>query len=75
MSFSRLSEKINQAFGRVKASIIQDCPPELIECQVCGKPECSSEEWLNCEKRLASSRLIRSSEISYACSFQDDAKK
>jgi hypothetical protein len=75
MKFSRLSEEIKRAFRRVKAFVIQDCPPELMECQVCGKLECSSEEWLNCEKRLATAGLIRSLENSPDCSFQGDAKK
>lgn len=50
------------AWQRVKArlhgAILQDCPPELAACQVCNRPHCANETWLNCERRLAAQRYL-----------------
>ncbi len=45
-------ERVKAAFRKLKNSIIQPCPPEIYACEVCGKVDCSHEEWVNCEYRL-----------------------
>ena len=48
-------------FGKwLKDSLIQECPPELYACEVCGQYECDNERWLNCEHRLKVRDQIRS---------------
>jgi hypothetical protein len=56
MRLSMLSQSTRRAIGRIKRSIVRDCPPELYACEVCESLACSREEWLECEKRLAAAR-------------------
>lgn len=74
MRLSKLSELTKRAFRRVKESIIEDCPPELYECEICRKLDCDSEEWLKCEKRLASARFMKSWRTRSDCSYLTDPK-
>jgi hypothetical protein len=46
--------------SRLKSAVVQDCPPELYACEVCGKLECDEAEWTNCGKRLAAAEFMRS---------------
>jgi hypothetical protein len=45
--------------GRVTDAIVQDVPPELSACEVCGRASCNTEEWLKCEQRLAVAEYMR----------------
>ena len=75
MKLSKLSVITRRAFSKVKDAIVQDCPPELYECEICGKLDCNSEEWLKCERRLATLRLMTSRSIASDCSYLEDPEK
>jgi hypothetical protein len=47
--------------ARVKRAIVQDCPPELYACEVCGRLECNDAQWVQCEQRIAAAEFMRSS--------------
>jgi hypothetical protein len=51
--------KLRAFVSRAKGGIVQDCPPELCACEVCGKLECRNEVWLNCRQRLAAAQFIQ----------------
>lgn len=46
----------------LKSSLIQEGPPELYACEVCGQYECDNERWLNCQHRLKVCEQMRSLE-------------
>ena len=52
--------KLRTLTSRVKGGLVQDCPPELFACEICGKRECTSETWLNCRQRLAAEQFLKS---------------
>jgi hypothetical protein len=47
----------NSRFGkfwtRIKATVVQDVPPGLEECESCREVNCTQERWLTCARRLA----------------------
>ena len=55
-----LRERLRTLVSRVKGMVVQDCPPELYACEVCGKLECDHEEWANCKQRLTAAEFMRS---------------
>ena len=55
-----LSKKISEFKQKIKDSFIQECPPELYACERCGKPECSSAEWIECQRRQKSAEYMES---------------
>jgi hypothetical protein len=40
--------------------IVQDVPPALFACEVCGALDCSNQEWINCRNRLAAAEFLKS---------------
>jgi len=56
---SRL-RRVLQQIGR---SIIQDVPVGLDACEICRKTECTQDEWIVCENRIAHSKCLE--EIDY----------
>ncbi len=54
-----LADKIRSFWRRAQRSIIDDCPPELYACEVCGKEACDTQEWLSCETRLAAAEYMK----------------
>ena len=44
---------------RVIGSIVQDCPLEMCACEACGHLQCTSAEWVQCGKRLATALYLR----------------
>jgi hypothetical protein len=55
-----LRDRLRALMSRLKGAVVQDCPPELYACEVCGKLECDYAEWANCEKRIAAAEFVRS---------------
>ncbi len=51
MTSSGYTSKADKFRAWLKKSVVDECPPELYACEVCGAPECSNEKWLNCEAR------------------------
>ena len=63
MASSGLRGALHRLKSRVADAIVQDCPPELYACEVCSRLQCSSEEWLTCEKRLAAAQFMRTGDM------------
>ena len=42
----------------ISQRIIQDVPPELDACEICRKTECSQDEWIVCENRIAHAKCL-----------------
>lgn len=42
----------------ISQRIIQDVPPELDACEICRKTECSQDEWIVCEDRIAHAKCL-----------------
>lgn len=40
-------------WSRLGASVVQDVPPGLEECESCREVNCTQERWLTCARRLA----------------------
>lgn len=60
MSDNSIVKKLSALASNARAAIVQDCPPELSACEVCGEFECSSEEWLHCSRRLEVAQRMNS---------------
>ncbi len=60
MGKDKKTSKVEKFKKRIVDSIIQDCPPELYACEICGKLECNNEKWLNCETRIRMAESIKS---------------
>jgi hypothetical protein len=58
MKDEALRDRLHKLMLRLKRAVVQDCPPELYACEVCGKIECDYAEWANCEKRIAAAEFI-----------------
>ena len=52
MRSSGYTSKADKFRAWLKKSVVDECPPELYACEVCGAKECSNEKWLNCESRI-----------------------
>jgi hypothetical protein len=55
--------KLRALAGRLKHSIIQECPPENYACEICGHLDCGSEQWRTCRKRLAAAQFVKSGNL------------
>lgn len=53
-------QSVRALVSRTKGGVVEDCPPELYACEVCGKLECASETWLKCRQRLAAAQFVKS---------------
>lgn len=42
----------------ISQRIIQAVPPTLYACEICRKTECSQEEWIACETRIAHAKYL-----------------
>lgn len=43
---------------RLKNDWIQEIPLEIAACEICRKTECSEDEWIRCENRIAHARCL-----------------
>ena len=43
---------------RVKINLIQETPVEISACEICRKTECSEDEWIRCENRIAHAKCL-----------------
>ncbi len=48
-------QRLLQGIGR---RIIQDVPVELDACEICRKTECTQDEWIVCEERIAHAKCL-----------------
>ena len=59
MSRKSILKRLHALASKAKGGIVQDCPPELYACEVCGKLDCTTEVWLNCPQRLAAAQYMK----------------
>jgi hypothetical protein len=50
--------RLRQLLQAISQRIVQDVPPELDACEICRKTECSQDEWIVCEKRIAHAKCL-----------------
>ena len=43
---------------RVKINLIAETPAELSACEICRKTECTEDEWISCENRIAHAKCL-----------------
>jgi hypothetical protein len=60
MSGNTIIEKLRSLGSKVKGRIVQDCPPHLFACEICGAHDCDSEAWLNCQNRIKAADFMKS---------------
>lgn len=44
-----------QTIGR---RTIQEVPPELYACEICRQTDCSQDQWIVCENRIAHAKCL-----------------
>ena len=49
---------LGRIWRRAVASLIEDVPPSLEECEVCRVVDCTQERWLVCAKRLVTEERL-----------------
>ena len=65
MSGSRFNSKADKYRAWLKKSVVDECPPDLYACEVCGAQECDNDKWLKCETRIkARDFMLKESESS-----------
>ncbi len=52
MSASIYTSKADKFREWLKKSVVEEAPPKLYACEVCGKLEADNEKWQNCENRI-----------------------
>lgn len=50
--------RLRQVLQSIGRRIIQDVPPKLDACEICRKTECSHDEWIVCENRIAHAKCL-----------------
>jgi len=50
--------RLKRLLQDISQRIIQDVPPELDACEICRKTECSQDEWIMCENRIAHAKCL-----------------
>ncbi len=50
--------RLKRLLQTIRQGIIQDVPPDLHACEICRKTECSQDEWIVCEKRIAHMKCL-----------------
>jgi len=58
-SVSDTRKRLRGLVDRLKQSVVQPIPPELEACEVCGKLDCSQDEWGRCQQRIAVEKFTR----------------
>ena len=44
---------------RLLQRFAQEVPPELEACLICQKSECSQDEWIACDNRIAHAKCLK----------------
>ena len=52
------TNRLKRLLQTISQRIIQDVPPELDACEICRKTECSRDEWIVCENRIAHAKCL-----------------
>jgi hypothetical protein len=54
--------RLKRVLQTISQQFIQDVPPELSACEICRKTECSQDEWIVCENRIAHAKCLEESQ-------------
>lgn len=50
--------RLKRVLQRIGESILQDVPSELAACEICRKTECTEDEWIVCDNRIAHAKCL-----------------
>jgi hypothetical protein len=54
--------RLKRILQTISQQLIQEIPPELSACEICRKTECSQDEWIVCENRIAHAKCLEESQ-------------
>ena len=54
----QIRSRLQRLLKALSQRIIQEVPPELEACEICRKTECSQDEWIVCETRIAHAKCL-----------------
>lgn len=54
--------RLKRILQRIGESIARDTPPELAACEICHKTDCTHDEWIVCERRIAHAKCLEAIE-------------
>ena len=49
---------LQRVLQRLKNEWVQEIPLEIAACEVCRKTECTEDEWITCENRIAHAKCL-----------------
>lgn len=52
------SSRLRRLFLRLTDGLIQEVPPEIAQCELCRKTECSEHQWIVCDNRIAYAKYL-----------------
>jgi hypothetical protein len=50
--------RLRRVLQRMARSIVQHVPNDLDACEICRKTECTQDEWIVCEDRIAHAKCL-----------------
>lgn len=54
----QIRSRLKRLLKALSQPIIQEIPPELEACEICRRTECSQDEWIVCETRIAHAKCL-----------------
>jgi transcription initiation factor IIE alpha subunit len=50
--------KLKRLLQSISQHAIQEVPPEMYACEICRRTDCSQDEWIVCENRIAHAKCL-----------------
>lgn len=50
--------KLKRLLQTISEHAIQEVPPEMYACEICRRTDCSQDEWIVCENRIAHAKCL-----------------
>jgi hypothetical protein len=50
--------RLKHLLQTISRHVIQDVPPEMYACEICRRTDCSQDEWIVCENRIAHAKCL-----------------
>lgn len=60
---------LREVLQRIKNNLIEETPTE--SCEICRKTDCSEDEWITCEDRIAHANCLKEYKARKASRNQD----
>jgi hypothetical protein len=54
----QVRSKLARLLKSISQHVIQEVPPELYACEICRRTDCSQDEWIVCENRIAHAKCL-----------------